>query len=258
MNLINLLKYEIVIKYKRALFFICLLTAWMVYLFTRINAWPDGGAAVVACVTAVGILVGILVSSIRILHRELNDDTGYMLYSLPVKGYDIVGAKVIAIIIEYIIYTLIFATELWIIFINTINKSGMGIFNKLITNNFQYVIYFYVNILVFIIGVSLLAYLSMLAARMFLYKRKYERLASIGIFFGAAYVISEIISIFTSNLGFNKIDLNQEIMSIDSGFKIYLQGPALQTSIIGMVVSIVIVAAMFFLASYVTENHLEL
>jgi hypothetical protein len=43
-----------------------------------------------------------LVSSFKMLHREWNDNTVYLVMSLPVSGYMIIGSKLLAIISQFL------------------------------------------------------------------------------------------------------------------------------------------------------------
>jgi hypothetical protein len=83
-----------------------LVTAWEIFLITRMNRWPLGMTFGLGFIP-LGILPLImLVQGYQSFRQEWKGNTIYLLKSLPRKGYEIVSSKLAASGIVYIILTL--------------------------------------------------------------------------------------------------------------------------------------------------------
>ena len=55
-----------------------------------------------SCLIYFGGIVAIFIGNIRMFTRDLKEDTGYLLFTLPQSGYSILGEKLIVVLIEVV------------------------------------------------------------------------------------------------------------------------------------------------------------
>ena len=70
------------------------------FLQTRVNVW-GGSVADVAVAASAGIVIWPVIALISSLHSEWSANTIYLLLSLPVKGWQILGAKLTAVMLWF-------------------------------------------------------------------------------------------------------------------------------------------------------------
>lgn len=173
--------------------------------------WPDSSIIVAFAMTLVFMSSGIvpIISSVKSLSHDWNNNTIYLLKSLPVSGVMVISAKTLASFTEFFIATLavsvfsilgniiqittknpvLFSIE-WDEFITELGKANAQVF-------FKIVFLVYLTILVGFIYLVSMIFLSQMIARI---KGKYMRLVSYISFAGLVYIGGKIASWVMMNL----------------------------------------------------------
>ena len=103
----KLIKYEIKDRMKYITVLVITFLIWNTYLITRIGDWQEGYPFVVMALTTwvVPLFILKVIDIIRAVN-EFNTSSGYLLFTLPVKGSDIIISKVLVSIFELAIVSL--------------------------------------------------------------------------------------------------------------------------------------------------------
>lgn len=121
--MLNLIKYELIKKYKLFSIAIIFSLGLNVYLLTQ---GPGGSIAFIALFPMIaGILY--IVDVIRMYSEDLNKKSGYMLFMTPNSGYKIIISKLITSVIEGFAILLIYFIFILINGVNIIISSGAEI-----------------------------------------------------------------------------------------------------------------------------------
>lgn len=99
----KLIKYEIKTISKEFLIILGAIVILNLALMTRINVWQDSLIVVVSFLICFAASVAVLVYNITTFTRDLKQDTGYLLFSIPKSGYSILGAKLISSLIVMVV-----------------------------------------------------------------------------------------------------------------------------------------------------------
>lgn len=73
-----------------------MILAWNLFLYFHIGSWQDNEILGLGVLPAVILLIWAVVMAFYTLYSEWNTNTVYLLLSLPVKGFTILGSKIIA------------------------------------------------------------------------------------------------------------------------------------------------------------------
>ncbi|WP_026881772.1 hypothetical protein [Clostridium akagii] len=103
----NLIKYEIIGRYKSVAMLIIISVLANLLLLIRPFNWPDTGLFVISILIAVVVSVVLFIWSISIFSQDIYDDKGYLTFTLPKSGYSIIASKLIVTCIFYIIIEII-------------------------------------------------------------------------------------------------------------------------------------------------------
>ncbi|MFL0253227.1 hypothetical protein ACJDT4_22735 [Clostridium neuense] len=98
----NLIKYELKTVWRDLLVILAVIILLNLALLTRINVWQSELVFGSSCLIYFGGLVAVFISNIRIFTRDLKEDTGYLLFSVPQSGYSILGGKLVVVLLEFV------------------------------------------------------------------------------------------------------------------------------------------------------------
>ena len=73
----------------------------MFFLFTRIGRWDEGMPTLTAIMMIFGFCTAAFIKSFDYLKEEWRHNNQYLMLSLPIKGYDIIGAKLAYFLTEF-------------------------------------------------------------------------------------------------------------------------------------------------------------
>lgn len=129
-----------------------------------------------------------LVSSFKMLGREWNSNTVYLIMSLPVSGTMIMISKLLAVLSQFLIGTLVAGVTgglmLWNIFPEV---------QPFITQNVHHFIYLYLMLVVLLLYLTTSSFLSQVIGHL---SRRYSGLITTAIFIVIIYVVGKITDVF--------------------------------------------------------------
>lgn len=203
--MLNLIKYELVRKYK--LFAIILVSTILGNLFLSVKFGRDA-FFFYAGPSALVLIILFIVDVIKMYSTDLNKKTGYMLFMTPHSGYKIIASKVITAIIEGCMLIVFY---LAIVLVNAVVIAGsMDVFRVdfegiPFSTTWIYIVTVLVLAVVSAILFLMTVYTSITLRKSILDNRAYKGVISFGIFLLLNYVISnlqlKIYNLFNFHLG---------------------------------------------------------
>lgn len=251
----KLIKYELIGRYKLIVGCFSIIALLNIVMVVGFNFWWQGG---MEAAFVISLLLGFLgmfvvaVDSINIVRKDLYNDSGYLLFSLPQSGYSIMGAKFIVGIMEIVMFA-VFQLLISFIFIAPMIKSEFwNLVNGLI-QVFPDIVFILILIFWGLITLFLMISFSLVLSKSILNTKKFGNLASFGVFIAVAVVTGLIQKQLTRipwtaefNLPFTNIG-NLELSAVSNIINI----PE-------MIFSIVLPVIFFVLAGFLIENKLEM
>lgn len=248
----NLVKYELKGYFKDFIIIIGIIALLNILLYTRIHSWPEGVIATLSFLISFGALIIVLIWNIKLFSRDMYEDSGYLLFTLPQTGYSVLGSKLITAIIQGLIVGAV-ALAFNFIALQSIDevRSNLG----LIANNIN------PKLTVLSIASSLLNYIfflttvyfSIALSKIAIKKRRLGKLGGFVIFVIVSLVVAKITSvigkIFPKNFSLN-------ILSAQSQFGLYGSNE-LSVNIAVTIFSIILFILMFIATSYIIENKID-
>lgn len=154
-----------------------------------INAWyylgsPEPAPVVMGPLFLLLGLAGFLpiVSSFKLLSKEWSNNTVYLIMSLPVSGAMVMGAKMLALITQYLFGTALVGLSGYLFWVNGISQLLPGNPAAMLDKNpeiIQYLVAFYLASLVFIIFICCNSFLSQVVGKL---SRKFSNLITLVVF----------------------------------------------------------------------------
>ncbi len=96
----------------------------MLFFFTRIGRWDTGLPTLVAMMVVFGFGIAAFIKSFDSLKEEWKHDNQYLMLSLPVRGYSILGAKLAYFMTEFGSHMLLIGAYTAIIMLAEIRSSN--------------------------------------------------------------------------------------------------------------------------------------
>ncbi|MDD2586363.1 MAG: hypothetical protein PHT79_04305 [Syntrophomonadaceae bacterium] len=222
-----------------------------IYLFFKTHDYPF---AVIGPVFMIGGMAAFLpvISSFKLLSREWKNNTVYLMMSLPVKGGMIMGAKLTALLSEYVLGTLIAGVSgfLLIYALNpelgqVLTSSIPGIGMKLI-ELWPQGLALYLTSIVIIAYIASISFFSQMVGKLV---SRFSGLVTAVVFIATAYLSGKVGDLFWLNIdkqwftnGINTFDLN--VIN--------------QFLIINLLFSLALAAVIFTLAVIIYNRKIEL
>lgn len=248
--MLKLIKYEIETVWKDLLVVLAIIVLLNLALLTRINVWPSEVVFGLSCLIYFGGLVAIFIGNIRMFTRDLKENTGYLLFTLPQGGYSILGEKIIVVLIS-----LVLTTAVGMIFIGVFSSlAGIKLFNGFGFGSVLQIIgdlYQYVSLIVLI-------YFIIAFTKMIMKGKRLSGLLEVGIFtaFGfLSYEIEKFIEMilpYRANIAGGSINLqiSQQVKSVSYS--------NVSFNIANGVFELIVTIVLFAVTAYILENKIEL
>lgn len=191
-----------------------------------------------------------LVASFKLLSREWTNNTVYLIMSLPVSGAIVLGAKMLVLISQYIVGTVLIAISGYLLYTNglyqyfTPQQPGHMLLNN--PELVQYLLAFYISGLVFLIFLCCTSFLSQVVGKL---SRKFSGLISTGAFIAILVLSGKILN----GLGMENMSANpmaMRMMGDASGFIYDLNIASLSHLLLAIII--------FILAAIIYDRKLEL
>jgi len=103
----NLIKYELKSYFKELSILIGLVVFLNLLLLTRVGVWPREAITAFAFLIAFVSSIVIFIWNISLYNRDIYGSTGYLLFTLPQKGYSILASKMLSSLIQMVIVNLV-------------------------------------------------------------------------------------------------------------------------------------------------------
>lgn len=264
--MLNLLKYKFLGTWKKHGIVMLVLLLINIYciVYGSLNVNAHNGKDVVLYITfstftTFAALVFAFISSFSSLSKELKSDSAYLLMTLPVNSYEIMGSKVIESIIYYLYYTIIPTIMSFATMSILITRIGHSMeFGKMLTilwTNPKPIFAFYFSVLLGIIALMLTYNFAQVLSRSLLKNNKYGKLLSFVVFFFTIYVISSILDFVDSKLPLN-FTVNFNHYSGDIGNMVKYSSDA-AINVAPLIVCTIIYIGLFFATSYLMEKKMD-
>ena len=112
----NLVKYELKGYYKDFIIAIGIIALVSLGLLTRINVWQDQSIGGISFMLSFAAMVVVFIWNIKIFSRDMYEDSGYLLCTLPQTGYSILASKLITALSQSIIVGIVAMLFNYIVF----------------------------------------------------------------------------------------------------------------------------------------------
>lgn len=246
----NLIKYELKGYYKDFIIMIGAIAALNILLFTRINTWPQEAVILCSFLISFAAAVVVFIWNIRLFSRDLYEDSGYLLFSLPQSGYSILGSKLITSIVQGLIVGVV------AFIFNYISLHATGKFNiefgmimrnispKFITESIVSSLFEYVYLLTTI-------YFSIALSKVAIKKKKVGKLGGFIIFIIVSIIVAKITQII--------VDIFPQTYNLDI-LKVQVVANAASTipiNIAAMILNVILFILMFIATAYIIENKID-
>lgn len=252
----NLIKYELKGYYKDFIIAAGIIALISAFLLTRINAWSPN--SVTGCSFMISFAAGVVVFvwNIKIFSRDMYEDTGYLLCTLPQHGYSILGSKLISSLIQSLVVGAIAFIFNFIVFKSSNMWSvDFSIMLRDITQNIN------PGFIIFIIVASLfqyfyfltIIYFSISLSKVAIKKKKMGKMGGFIIFVVISIVLGKVTQVLMDTFPQN---ININLLSTKS--HLFMRGDQMiPVNISVTIFSIVTFVLMFLATSYIIENKLD-
>lgn len=255
----NLIKYELKGYYKELSILIGTIVFINVLLLTRVGVWPREAITIFSFFIACASTIVIFVWNISLYNRDMYGSTGYLLFTLPQKGYSILTSKFLASLIQMVLVNIVsFIFIIWnLLKINDIaeifrmaeeslraNAVFLGVLSTL---------YEYIYLLIFI-------YFCITISKVAIRNKKAGKLG--------AFVLFVVLSIIIGKLGVWITDIFPKTINInvitDQAFQQLSQyanvtiSPSIPFNIAYCIFNLLTFIGFFIATSYLLENKMDI
>ncbi|MBP2031882.1 hypothetical protein J2Z42_000547 [Clostridium algifaecis] len=255
----KLVKYDLMSYYKDFLIMVCSVLLLNLALCTRIGVWKSDAIFSVSLLISFAASVVTIIWNLKVFSRDIYEDSGYLLFTLPKSGYSILASKIITSILQCLIVavTMIIITFLWVELLKVTSGFVLNtreVFNFVIKNtSISFLIFIILGSLVSYILFLLTVYLAITLSKVAIKNRKLGKFGS--------FVIFVILVIIQSKLADSLANIFPQsfVLHASSGRNaIEYANSIVNINIAVVILAIAFMAGMFYAASYLIENKLDL
>lgn len=258
----KLIKYELKGIYKEIVILIGIIVIGNLLILTRHNVWPDQVIATFSLLLWFGTSIAVFIWNIAIFGRDLYGDTGYLLFSLPVKGYKIVAAKLITSFIQLAVINIV---AIIFIYINVMSAQGAPQAISFLKENINpgFIALSLVGSIFEYIYILIMVYFSISISKVAIKNRKLGAFGTFVVFIVISLVTGKItdllVDLFPQTLNVNILSpagmLNVGNTSINS---VNLSASPASFPISIIVFSVLMFIVFFGASSYLIENKIDM
>lgn len=246
----KLVKYELKGYSKELIIIIGALILANILLFTRLNIWDERAIGICSMLITFTASITVFAWNIRLFSRDVNEDTGYLLFTLPQNGYFIVGAKLLTSIVQWVIVGLLSGLFNYIWIQEVLKLTDVLGFIK--SMNILFVIFGTLFIIVEYVGFLVIVYLSITLGKVAIKNKKFGKLGAFGIFILLTIVLGKL-----SDLLMKVFPQTMNIQLFSRPLNGFMAMP-FPLNISMVVFDTVILIVGFLATSYLIENKLDL
>lgn len=248
--MLKLIKYEIQTVWKDLLVVLAIIVLLNLALLTRFNVWPNELVFGLSCLIYFGGLVAIFIGNIRMFTRDLKENTGYLLFTLPQSGYSILGEKLIVVLISLVLISI--AGMMFVVIssslvgIKLFNNFGFGSFLQIIGDLYQY------------ISLVVLIYFIIAITKMIMKGKRLSGLVEVAIFAGFGFLSYQIEKLISQILPYRaniagaavNLQLSEKVNNISYG--------NVSFNIANSVFEVIVTITLFVITAYILDKKIEL
>ncbi|MDW8801698.1 hypothetical protein P8V03_11130 [Clostridium sp. A1-XYC3] len=194
----NLVKYELKGYYKDFIIILSAITLANLFLFT-VAQWPPQGKFFFSTLITFAAMIVVFVWNIKLFSRDMYEDSGYLLFTLPQSGYSILGAKLVTTIIQVAIVGLVAGVFNLIHLRNIVNfKELFSSLPNLMNNvNIGFLIFLAIISILEYVYFLLSIYFSISLSKVAIKNKKMGKLGGFVIFIVLSLVVGKITQLLT-------------------------------------------------------------
>jgi len=252
----NLIKYEIKGYYKDFIIAIGIIALISLFLITRVNVWQPQSIMAFSFMVSFAAAVVVFIWNIKIFSRDMYENTGYLLCTLPQHGYSVLASKLISAFIQSLVVGAVTLLFNYIV-LKSVSKTDIS-FSIMITDimknvNPRFIIFMVLTSLLDYFYFLIVIYFSITLSKVAIKKKKLGKMSSFIIFIIISIAFGKttqfLAEIFPKNI-------NLDILSSKS--HLFMQGVQVMPINIAVTIFNTVVFILMFLAtSYIIENKLD-
>lgn len=254
--MLNLIKYELKGNIKDFIIAFGIILLLNLLLLTRVNTWESGAIFASSYMITFGAMIVVFIWNIKLFSKDMYSDSGYLLFTLPQRGYSILGSKVLTALIQTIL-TSIFALAFNFIVFTQVTKEWKEILSKVKD-------FINANFIVFGIGsgilqiayLLLIIYFSISLSKVAIKNKKFGKLSAFIIFIVFSLIAGKISSLlvkaFPQSFKIDMLSLKMQSIAISP----YQHQLSINVSYV--IFNAIIFIGLFLITSYILENKVDL
>lgn len=248
----NLIKYELKGYFKDFIIILGIIALVNILLYTRMNTWSKGAIVSLSFLVTFGAFIIVLIWNIKLFSRDMYEDSGYLLFTLPQTGYSVLGAKLITSIIQALIVgavALIF-NFISLQILDDFRNNAQMVFSNINPNLAPIsVMSSLLNYVFFLTTI----YFSIALSKIAIKKRRFGKLGAFVIFVVFSLIVGKI-TMTISKAFPQSFKLN--LLSAQSQLSFYGPGD-ISINIAATIFSVILFVLMFITTSYIIENKID-
>lgn len=260
--MLKLVKYDLMSYYKDFLIMVCSILLLNLLLCTRIGTWGNDTILGASLLISFAVAVVTFIWNIKVFSRDIYEDSGYLLFTLPKSGYSILASKIITAILQCVIVSVVImlVTFFWIEILKV--TSGLvfnfrEIFNVVIKNiSIGFLIFCVLASIVMYIEFLLTIYLGITLSKVAIKNRKFGKFGSFVIFVILCIIQGKLAdgltTIFPQTFKMNALSAGAGRSAIEYA------NSTVDINISLVILTIAFMVGMFYAISYLIENKLDL
>ncbi|MBC2580814.1 hypothetical protein [Clostridium sp. DJ247] len=254
----NLIKYELKSYYKDFAIIASIILITNLLLFTRINVWPKEAVFTLSCLIGFAAMIFVLIWNIKVFSRDMYEDTGSLIFTLPQSGSSILTSKMLTALIQAAVIGIISIVFTMINFHIVLNNETnfMDLFKSI---NPSAYLFLFVSTIFEYAQFILTIYFSITLSKFAIKKRKMGKFGSFVIFviisLGIGKIAEMIRTIFPQNF-----EIKIFLPMVHSSFNTLVDSSVsfLPVNIATVIFEIILFIALFIGTSYIMEKKLDL
>ncbi|MBA5850277.1 hypothetical protein H2684_02965 [Clostridium sp. cel8] len=259
--MLKLVKYELKGYYKDFLIMTCAIILLNLFLCFKINDWTNESIMIANMMISFAAYVIVFVWNIKVFSRDIYEDSGYLMFTLPKRGYEILGSKIITCFIQFIMVFAVSSiiTVLWAELLNVTSGLVLQVRNTIDFiskySSVKFMIFGLLSVIVIYTSYLLTGYLAITLSKVAIKNKKFGKIGSFIIFIILVIAQGKIDKvfqdIFPQTFNINVVSSGVNSVFINSNANLHI-------NISSAVLSVTILIIMFYAVAYLLENKLDL
>lgn len=256
----KLVKYDLKSYYKDFIIMISAIVLLNLALGIKINRWENDQIFMLSMFISFAAAIIVVICNINLFSRDMYSESGYLLFTIPKSGYYILVNKLITAIVQC--FAVFIVSSVIMILWSEILKVTSGfvfdirnMLNVAVKNlSLKFIIFGILSILVIYLMFLLTVYLSITLSKVAIGNKKFGKLGSFVIFI--ILIVAQIkIEDFVAQVFPQTITINM----ISSKSNLVIGNTAMfDVNISLIILSLVILAVMFYVVGYLLQNKLDI